>query len=52
MIVFDGDVAFRERTQPTFERLGALHCRFAEPARQLLPSPWPLRPAQHKYHAP
>ena len=32
------------------ERLGALHCRFAEPAGKLLPSRWPLRPALQKYH--
>jgi len=33
-----------------FERLGTLRCRFAEPARRLLPSPWPLRPALQKLH--
>jgi 2-keto-4-pentenoate hydratase/2-oxohepta-3-ene-1,7-dioic acid hydratase in catechol pathway len=32
------------------ERLGSLHCRFAEPARKLLPSRWPLRPAVEKFH--
>jgi 2-keto-4-pentenoate hydratase/2-oxohepta-3-ene-1,7-dioic acid hydratase in catechol pathway len=35
----------------SIERLGTLHCRFAEPARKLLPSRWPLRPALEKYHA-
>jgi 2-keto-4-pentenoate hydratase/2-oxohepta-3-ene-1,7-dioic acid hydratase in catechol pathway len=34
-----------------FERLGSLRCRFAEPARKLLPSRWPLRPALEKFHA-
>jgi len=34
----------------SFERLGTLHCRFAEPAQKLLPSRWPLRPALQKYH--
>jgi 2-keto-4-pentenoate hydratase/2-oxohepta-3-ene-1,7-dioic acid hydratase in catechol pathway len=33
-----------------FERLGCLRCRFAEPARKLLPSRWPLRPALQKFH--
>jgi len=33
----------------SIERLGTLHCRFAEPKR-LLPSRWPLRPALQKYH--
>jgi 2-keto-4-pentenoate hydratase/2-oxohepta-3-ene-1,7-dioic acid hydratase in catechol pathway len=33
-----------------FERLGGLRCRFAEPARKLLPSRWPLRPALQKFH--
>jgi 2-keto-4-pentenoate hydratase/2-oxohepta-3-ene-1,7-dioic acid hydratase in catechol pathway len=32
-----------------FERLGTLRCRFAEPARKLLPSRWPLRPALQKF---
>ena len=35
-----------------FDRLGTLRCRFAEPARQLLPSRWPLRPALQKFHGP
>jgi 2-keto-4-pentenoate hydratase/2-oxohepta-3-ene-1,7-dioic acid hydratase in catechol pathway len=35
-----------------FERLGTLRCRFSEPARQLLPSRWPLRPALQKFHGP
>ncbi len=34
----------------SIERLGTLHCRFAEPARTLLPSRWPLRPALQKFH--
>jgi 2-keto-4-pentenoate hydratase/2-oxohepta-3-ene-1,7-dioic acid hydratase in catechol pathway len=34
----------------TFERLGTLCCRFAEPAGKLLPGRWPLRPALRKYH--
>lgn len=34
----------------SFERLGTLHCRFAEPAYKLLPSRWPLRPALQKHH--
>jgi 2-keto-4-pentenoate hydratase/2-oxohepta-3-ene-1,7-dioic acid hydratase in catechol pathway len=34
----------------TFDRLGTLRCRFAEPARQLLPSRWPLRPALQRFH--
>jgi 2-keto-4-pentenoate hydratase/2-oxohepta-3-ene-1,7-dioic acid hydratase in catechol pathway len=33
-----------------FDRLGTLRCRFAEPARKLLPSRWPLRPALQKFH--
>jgi 2-keto-4-pentenoate hydratase/2-oxohepta-3-ene-1,7-dioic acid hydratase in catechol pathway len=36
--------------QITFERLGTLRCRFAEPAGKLLPSRWPVRPALQKYH--
>ena len=35
----------------SLDRLGPLRCRFAEPARQLLPSRWPLRPALQRYHA-
>ena len=34
----------------SFERLGSLRCRFAEPVRKLLPSRWPLRPALQKFH--
>jgi 2-keto-4-pentenoate hydratase/2-oxohepta-3-ene-1,7-dioic acid hydratase in catechol pathway len=34
----------------SFERLGTLRSRFAEPARKLLPSRWPLRPALQRYH--
>ena len=33
-----------------FERLGTLRCRFAEPARKLLPSRWPLRLADSIAH--
>jgi 2-keto-4-pentenoate hydratase/2-oxohepta-3-ene-1,7-dioic acid hydratase in catechol pathway len=34
----------------SFERLGTLRCRFAEPARKLLPSRWPLRPSLQQFH--
>jgi hypothetical protein len=34
----------------TFERLGTLHCRLAEPAGKLQPSRWPVRPTLMKYH--
>ncbi|RLJ65228.1 fumarylacetoacetate hydrolase family protein [Sulfurisoma sediminicola] len=34
----------------SFERLGTLRCRFAEPTQKLLASRWPLRPSLHKYH--
>ena len=34
----------------SFESLGTLHCRFAEPTTKLLPSRWPLRDALRKYH--
>jgi len=34
----------------SIERLGTLRCRFAEPARKLLPSRWPLRSALQKFH--
>jgi 2-keto-4-pentenoate hydratase/2-oxohepta-3-ene-1,7-dioic acid hydratase in catechol pathway len=37
--------------QIAFERLGTLHCRFAEPAGKLLPSRWPVRRQMQKYHA-
>ena len=36
--------------QITFERLGTLRCRFAEPTGKLLPSRWPMRPALQKFH--
>ena len=36
--------------QITFEQLGTLRCRFAEPAGQLLPSRWPVREPLQKYH--
>jgi len=34
----------------TFERLGTLRCRFAEPTGKLLPSRWPVREPLQKYH--
>jgi 2-keto-4-pentenoate hydratase/2-oxohepta-3-ene-1,7-dioic acid hydratase in catechol pathway len=34
----------------TFERLGTLRCRFAEPIVKLLPSRWPVRGPLQKYH--
>jgi 2-keto-4-pentenoate hydratase/2-oxohepta-3-ene-1,7-dioic acid hydratase in catechol pathway len=34
----------------TFDRLGTLRCRFAEPAGKLLPSRWPLRETLRRYH--
>jgi 2-keto-4-pentenoate hydratase/2-oxohepta-3-ene-1,7-dioic acid hydratase in catechol pathway len=34
----------------TFERLGTLRCRFAEPVVKLLPSRWPVREPLRKYH--
>jgi 2-keto-4-pentenoate hydratase/2-oxohepta-3-ene-1,7-dioic acid hydratase in catechol pathway len=36
--------------QITFERLGTLSCRFAEPSGKLLPSRWPVREPLKKYH--
>jgi 2-keto-4-pentenoate hydratase/2-oxohepta-3-ene-1,7-dioic acid hydratase in catechol pathway len=36
--------------QITFERLGTLRCRFAEPTGKLLPSRWPVREPLQKYH--
>jgi 2-keto-4-pentenoate hydratase/2-oxohepta-3-ene-1,7-dioic acid hydratase in catechol pathway len=36
--------------QITFERLGTLRCRFAEPAGYLLPSRWPVREPLQKHH--
>jgi 2-keto-4-pentenoate hydratase/2-oxohepta-3-ene-1,7-dioic acid hydratase in catechol pathway len=36
--------------QITFERLGTLRCRFAEPTGKLLPSRWPVREPLEKYH--
>lgn len=36
--------------QITFEHLGTLHCRFAEPQGKLLPSRWPVREPLRKYH--
>ena len=36
--------------QITFERLGTLRCRFAEPAGTLLPSRWPVREPLQPYH--
>ena len=34
----------------TFERLGTLRCRFAEPTGKLWPSRWPVREPLRKYH--
>lgn len=34
----------------SIERLGTLHCRFAEPTGKLLPSRWPVREPLRKYH--
>ena len=34
----------------SFDRLGTLHCRFAEPRGQLLASRWPVREPLQKYH--
>jgi 2-keto-4-pentenoate hydratase/2-oxohepta-3-ene-1,7-dioic acid hydratase in catechol pathway len=34
----------------TFERLGTLRCRFAEPTGRLLPSRWPVREPLRQYH--
>lgn len=36
--------------QITFERLGTLRCRFAEPQGKLLTSRWPIRETLRKYH--
>jgi 2-keto-4-pentenoate hydratase/2-oxohepta-3-ene-1,7-dioic acid hydratase in catechol pathway len=36
--------------QVTFERLGTLRCRFAEPTGRLLPSRWPVREPLQEYH--
>jgi len=38
------------KIQITFERLGTLRCRFAEPTGTLLPSRWPVRESLQKYH--
>jgi 2-keto-4-pentenoate hydratase/2-oxohepta-3-ene-1,7-dioic acid hydratase in catechol pathway len=35
----------------SFERLGTLRSRFAEPMGKLLTSRWPVRPQMQKYHA-
>jgi 2-keto-4-pentenoate hydratase/2-oxohepta-3-ene-1,7-dioic acid hydratase in catechol pathway len=35
----------------TFERLGTLRCRFAEPVTSLLPSRWTVRESLRQYHA-
>ncbi|MGB5133902.1 MAG: fumarylacetoacetate hydrolase family protein [Prochlorococcaceae cyanobacterium] len=34
----------------TFERLGTLRCRFAEPTGRLLPSRWPVRASLQTFH--
>jgi len=44
-------VSERHRVQVTFERLGTLGCRFAEPTGKLLPSRWPVCEPLKKYHA-
>ena len=36
--------------QITFERIGTLRCRFAEPEGKLLPSRWPVRGRLQKFH--
>jgi hypothetical protein len=36
----------------SFERLGTLRSRFADPACKLPPSRWPLRPALQRFHGP
>jgi len=36
--------------QIMFERIGTLHCSFAEPTGTLLPSRWPVREPLQKYH--
>jgi 2-keto-4-pentenoate hydratase/2-oxohepta-3-ene-1,7-dioic acid hydratase in catechol pathway len=36
--------------QISFELLGTLRCRFAEPTGKLLPSRWPVRERLQKYH--
>lgn len=38
------------RIEITFEKLGTLRCRFAEPSGKLFPSRWPLRAELEKYH--
>jgi len=43
-------VSERHRVQVTFERLGTLGCRFAEPTGKLLPSRGPVRERLKKYH--
>jgi 2-keto-4-pentenoate hydratase/2-oxohepta-3-ene-1,7-dioic acid hydratase in catechol pathway len=37
--------------QITFERLGTLRCRFAEPEGKLPPSRWPVREPLQRYHS-
>jgi 2-keto-4-pentenoate hydratase/2-oxohepta-3-ene-1,7-dioic acid hydratase in catechol pathway len=39
-----------DEIQITFERLGTLGCRLAEPKGKLLPSRWPMREPLLKYH--
>lgn len=38
------------KVEITFERLGTLRCRFAEPTGKLLPSRWPVREPLQRYH--
>ncbi|MCL4179389.1 MAG: hypothetical protein KJ072_16805 [Verrucomicrobia bacterium] len=49
LVVRDCAISFAG-LQSTFERLGTLRCRFAEPTGNLLPSRWPLREPLQKYH--
>ena len=39
-----------DEVEITFERLGTLRCRFAEPAGALLPSRWPVRSSVRTFH--
>jgi hypothetical protein len=46
---FDLEEAPGAEIQITFERLGTLHCRFAEPHGKLLLSRWLVRVCLQKY---
>ena len=39
-----------DEVEISFERLGTLRCRFAEPVGELLPSRWPVRSSVLGYH--